>query len=83
MPASRIRLAAASAAALLAACAVGPSTTSTDYEDLLQLFADWLAFEQPPLQDGAPDYTAARMERAPVREQLQHCLLYTSPSPRD
>ena len=40
MPASRIRLAAASAAALLAACAVGPSTTSTDYEDLLQL---WLS----------------------------------------
>ena len=64
MPASRIRLAAASAAALLAACAVGPSTTSTDYEDLLQLFADWRAFEQPPLQDGAPDYTAARMARA-------------------
>ena len=64
MPASRIRLAAASAAALLAACAVGPSTTSTDYEDLLQLFADWRAFEQPPLRDGAPDYTAARMARA-------------------
>ncbi len=64
MPASRIRLAAASAAALLAACAVGPATTPTDYEDLLQLFADWRAFEQPPLRDGAPDYTAARMARA-------------------
>ena len=28
------------------------------HEDLLQLFADWRAFESPPLRDGAPDYTA-------------------------
>jgi hypothetical protein len=33
------------------------------YEDLLALFAEWRAFETPPLLDGAPDYTAARFER--------------------
>ncbi|MEE4162493.1 MAG: hypothetical protein V2I25_08270 [Woeseiaceae bacterium] len=30
------------------------------HADLLALFADWRAFESPPLSDGAPDYTAAR-----------------------
>ena len=50
--------------ALCAGCAVGPTASSTDYQDLLTLFADWRAFEQPPLRDGAPDYTAARMSRA-------------------
>ncbi len=34
------------------------------YEDLLALFADWREFEQPPLRDGAPDYTAERFEAA-------------------
>jgi hypothetical protein len=33
------------------------------YEDLLALFAEWRAFETPPLLDGAPDYTAARFEQ--------------------
>mgnify|MGYP001821478229 CR=1 FL=1 len=28
------------------------------YSDLLTLFAEWRAFESPPLLDGAPDYTA-------------------------
>ncbi len=27
------------------------------YDDLLELFADWRAFESPPLTNGAPDYT--------------------------
>ena len=39
-------------------------TGSTSYADLLQLFADWRAFEDPPIRDGAPDYTADRMDRA-------------------
>ena len=39
------------------------------YRDLEALFADWLAFEQPPLLNGAPDYTAARITRA--RSQLK------------
>ena len=30
---------------------------SSDYDELLLLFADWRAFESPPLLDGAPDYT--------------------------
>jgi hypothetical protein len=33
------------------------------YEDLLALFAEWRAFETPPLLDGAPDYTAERFEQ--------------------
>ena len=28
------------------------------YKDLVRLFQDWRKFEQPPLLDGAPDYTA-------------------------
>jgi hypothetical protein len=36
------------------------SQAQGDYADLLALFADWREFEQPPLRDGAPDYTAAR-----------------------
>ena len=31
-----------------------------NYDDLLQLFADWREFESPSLLDGAPDYTAPR-----------------------
>jgi hypothetical protein len=30
-----------------------------DYQELVDLFATWRAFESPPLRDGAPDYTAA------------------------
>ncbi len=33
---------------------------SSDYDDLVQLFRAWRAFEQPPIRDGAPDYTEAR-----------------------
>ena len=31
--------------------------SSGDYDELLVLFEDWRKFEQPPLLDGAPDYT--------------------------
>jgi hypothetical protein len=34
------------------------------YEDLLALFEEWREFEEPPLRNGAPDYTAARMSAA-------------------
>jgi hypothetical protein len=37
--------------------------THTNYDDLLELFADWRAFETPPLLDGAPDYTAEQFEK--------------------
>ena len=54
----------------VAACATGPAPTtalpesSNRYEDLVALFADWRAFERPPLRAGAPDYTAERMRAA-------------------
>jgi hypothetical protein len=32
------------------------------HDELLRLFADWRAFETPPLLDGAPDYTKERFE---------------------
>ena len=34
-----------------------------NYQDLVNLFAEWREFERPPLRDGAPDYTAATFER--------------------
>jgi hypothetical protein len=33
------------------------------YDDLIALFHDWRAFEEPPLREGAPDYTAATFAR--------------------
>jgi len=32
--------------------------SSKEYTDLVSLFNEWREFEQPPLLDGAPDYTA-------------------------
>ncbi len=32
-------------------------TSSSDYDGLLVLFAEWREFESPPPRDGAPDYT--------------------------
>lgn len=40
-----------------------PTPTSNKYEDLVQLFRDWRAFERPPLRDDAPDYTAETFEK--------------------
>ncbi len=34
-----------------------------DYNDLLDLFAEWREFERPPSLDGAPDYTAESFAR--------------------
>ena len=33
------------------------------HAELTRLFADWRTFEQPPLRDGAPDYTAETFAR--------------------
>ena len=33
------------------------------YDDLLELFADWRQFEEPPIVDGAPDYRAETFKR--------------------
>ena len=34
---------------------------SSNYEDLINLFKDWRAFQKPRLVDGVPDYTASAM----------------------
>jgi len=34
------------------------TASAQNYDDLLNLFADWREFERPPLSEGAPDYTA-------------------------
>jgi hypothetical protein len=45
---------------------------SNSYQDLVELFKEWRAFENPPLKDGAPDYTAERFEkRWPEFKKLQ------------
>lgn len=52
------------------------SSISNEYDDLVNLFETWRAFETPPLLDGAPDYTAATFEkRWPEFKELQAKLL--------
>ncbi len=49
--------------------------TSNKYEDLVSLFKDWRTFENPPLLDGAPDYTKETFEkRLPKFKELQKSL---------
>ncbi len=49
---------------------------SGDYEDLVAIFEEWRTFEEPPLRDGAPDYTTETFEaRRPEFEALQARLL--------
>ncbi|MBO0329848.1 hypothetical protein [[Muricauda] lutisoli] len=46
--------------------------TSNDYQDLVALFKEWRTFENPPLLNGAPDYTAETFEkRWPKFKELQ------------
>ncbi len=52
------------------------AVVSTEYEDLLSLFKEWRTFEEPPLRDGAPDYTAETFaQRRPSFRKLQARLL--------
>ena len=39
------------------------SNGTGSYQDLVSLFAQWRAFEVPPVRNGAPDYTAATSAR--------------------
>ena len=57
----RLIASAAAVAAMMVAQAQASedSAASGGYEDLLSLFTQWRAFEQPPDREGAPDYTAA------------------------
>lgn len=58
-----------------------PSGSSDGHRHLVELFHDWRAFEQPPLFDGAPDYTAAAFERRqPEFEKLRARLEALDPS---
>jgi uncharacterized protein (DUF885 family) len=60
----QITSAAAVAAMIVAqAQASEDSAGSGSYQDLVSLFAQWRAFEQPPDVDGTPDYTAATFAR--------------------
>ena len=59
---SRIHRVAIVLATVLAAWAAGgtmanENSQSSDYGELLTLFAEWREFERPPLREGAPDYT--------------------------
>jgi hypothetical protein len=47
------------AVAILLFSLAQPAAAADGYAELLQLFSEWRAFEQPPLLDGAPDYRAA------------------------
>ena len=61
---------------------LGSSTTAlsqssaSSYDQLVELFRDWRTFEEPPLREGAPDYTAeAFAKRQPAFEQLRERLM--------
>ena len=41
-------------------CTRVAQSSSSTYNDLLALFADWRDFESPPLLNGAPDYTVTQ-----------------------
>ena len=51
-----------SVSVFLSALILSLSAQASEYSDLTKVFADWRAFEAPPLLDGAPDYTAERFE---------------------
>ena len=51
----------ASAPTLSSTGATTTKSSSTRYEDLLTLFADWRAFQQPKRVNGVPDYSASAM----------------------
>ena len=54
---------------IMASVAAGSANASQgdgapgSYQDLVALFTEWRAFEQPPDREGAPDYTAATFAR--------------------
>ncbi len=54
----------AAAIAAIGACSDKDVEELSSYDDLVALFSDWREFEQPPLLEGAPDYTAARFAAA-------------------
>ena len=53
----------------IGACMAADPGSSGHYDALLQLFAEWREFEQPPLRDGAPDYTTETFDARYVEFQ--------------
>ena len=51
------------AALLVVGAAAAPSAQPATYPQLLALFQEWRAFEEPPRVNGAPDYTPATNTR--------------------
>jgi len=52
------------------------SKVKTEYADLVSLFKKWRTFETPPLNQGAPDYTAATFaKRWPEFKQIKTNLM--------
>ena len=51
------------AALLVVGAAAAPSAQPATYPQLLALFQEWRAFEEPPRVNGAPDYTPATNAR--------------------
>ena len=50
--------------------------SSNNYNDLVALFKEWRSFEQPPLREGAPDYTTETfISRRSSFEALQATLM--------
>ncbi|MCC6243759.1 MAG: DUF885 family protein [Gemmatimonadaceae bacterium] len=47
----------------LPAAVAQPATARSSYDDLLRLFTEWRAFEEPPRVGGLPDYSAATNTR--------------------
>jgi hypothetical protein len=45
------------ALSIAGSCIAADQESPGDYNALLTLFAEWRAFEHPPMRDGAPDYT--------------------------
>lgn len=59
-----VRLAIAVVVVVVAAASIGAQSTPASYQQLLALFKEWRAFEEPPRVDGGvPDYSAAVSER--------------------
>jgi len=48
---------------LLFAMAASPFAAADTHDDLVELFEDWRAFEEPPLLDGAPNYRSSTFDR--------------------
>lgn len=54
----------------------GQNKQASNYDKLATLFAEWRTFENPPLLNGAPDYTQATFkERWPAFQRIQNRLL--------